>query len=122
LTGAGVRALAAEAERSGRLEELLAALHGTTTACRGPKPAAAPAKLGVRVCIRANEPHTSSALLRALAELDLRGEGVALVHDGERNDAFAAELIERGARLFEHWLYEWLLPEETNELVSLSAT
>ena len=41
LTGAGIHALLNDALQRGALDETVAALRGTTTACRGPKPLAA---------------------------------------------------------------------------------
>jgi uroporphyrinogen-III synthase len=119
LTGVGVMALMREAERIGRLEEALTALRATTIACRGPKPSAALNRYNVPVQIKAIEPYTTMELLDGLKGVDLRVNGVALVHYGERNQVLANELAARGARLEEWCLYEWLLPEDIRPLAAL---
>jgi uroporphyrinogen-III synthase len=120
-TGVGVAALLNEAETLGRREELLTALRNVTTVCRGPKPTAVLARNGVKPAINAREPFTTTELLEAMEKLELRSEGVAVLHYGERNDALTAALKERGAILEELCLYEWQLPEDTTPLVTLIA-
>lgn len=119
LTGAGVTALFAEAAKLGREHELRQGLSYVTTACRGPKPSAALRRQGVHVSLSAPAPHTTTELLSAMSELDLTGEGVALVHYGEPNIPLAEALRARGAVLEELCLYEWLLPEDTAPLRNL---
>ena len=119
LTGVGVKALFREAERLGRDAELRGALHTVTTVCRGPKPVAALAQQGVPVSVRAPAPHTTTELLAAMASLELRGVGVAVVHYGERNEPLAEAFRARGARLEELCLYAWRLPADRGPLEAL---
>src|SRR5262249_27141469 len=105
LTGVGVNALVREAEQLGRLPDLLSGLAGVLTVCRGPKPVAALKRQDVAVTIQVPEPHTTAELLAALADVDLAGRGVAVVHYGERNAALTTALQARGARLEELCLY-----------------
>src|SRR5919199_1596836 len=119
LTGAGAKALFQEAERLGRLGELLTALRGVTTVCRGPKPVAVLRDKQVPISVSAPEPHTTVELLEALAPIDLNGKGVAVVHYGERNAALAEALQAHGCRLEELCLYEWCLPEDVGALETL---
>ena len=119
-TGAGVRALFAEAERLGHGEELTEALRRVTLVCRGPKPVAALNERGLPTTLRVREPFTTPELLEALGSLDLAGSGVAVLHYGERNAALADTLTARGARLTELCLYEWRLPEDTEPLRRLA--
>lgn len=118
-TGAGAAALFKEAERQGRLEEMLTALRGATTVCRGPKPTGVLQRHGVRASVPVREPYTTTDMLDALAGLDLADQGVALVHYGERNTPLAEAVLARGARLQELCLYEWLLPEDIRPLRAL---
>jgi uroporphyrinogen-III synthase len=119
LTGVGVTTLFREAEKVGRLPDLLEALNEVTTVCRGPKPVAALKRSGVHVSIVAPEPNTSAELLEALAHVDLQDKGVAMTHYGERNTYLVEALRARGARLLEICLYEWLMPEDVQPLRSL---
>src|SRR5262245_23172163 len=66
-TGVGVTALLNEAEKLGRIEELLTALRNVTTICRGPKPTAVLARNSIKPTINALEPFTTTELLEALA-------------------------------------------------------
>ncbi len=116
LTGAGAQALFAEADRLGRLPEVLAGLRRATVVARGPKPSAALRRVGVPVSVGVAEPYTTRELIEAVYGLDLEDRGVALVHYGEHNEEFAAALRSRGARLEELLLYEWLLPEDVGPM------
>jgi uroporphyrinogen-III synthase len=118
-TGVGVKALLDEAEKSGRREELSAALRQVTTICRGPKPTAVLGRLGLRPVVSAIEPYTTTELIAALSSLELRGERVAVLHYGERNQTLTDALVARGAEPVELCLYEWQLPEDTTPLVRL---
>lgn len=118
-TGSGAKTLFQEADRLGRLPELLAALQRVTIVCRGPKPAAVLRRHGVTVSLIAPEPHTTTELLAVMADLELTGRDVLLVHYGDRNVALAEALQSRGCRLAELSLYEWQLPEDTAPLQDL---
>jgi uroporphyrinogen-III synthase len=119
LTGVGVTALLREAEGIGRRDDTLAALRQTTTVCRGPKPAAVLKRHDVPVGVAAAEPYTTAEVLEALRAVDLAGKAVGLVHYGERSEAIARGLTERGAALTELCLYEWVLPDDVAPLETL---
>jgi uroporphyrinogen-III synthase len=116
LTGVAVDALFQEAVRLGRGEEIETELRKVTTISRGPKPAAALKAHGIVTSTNIASPFTSTELLAKLAELDLAGKGVALLHYGEKSLEVAQALRNRGARLRELCLYEWALPEDIEPL------
>lgn len=118
-TGVGVKALFGQAEKQGRLDELLAALQYVITVCRGPKPVAVLKRHGVQISFNAPEPNTTEELLQTMSEIDVQGKKVAVLHYGERNAVFADALRERGATLEELCLYEWSLPEDVEPLRNL---
>ena|SRR5579859_4550978 len=118
-TGVGANALFHEAEKLGRLAELVAALQHLTIVCRGPKPSSVVRKMGLDIALCAREPFTTYELLAELAKLDLSGQVVGVVHYGERNEMVSEMLHERGATMHELCLYEWLLPEDTSALQRL---
>lgn len=115
-TGAGANALFSQAERLGRLDELVTVLKGIVTVARGPKPGAALSQRGIRASVQTREPYTTAELLEAMSELAVAGEWVGLVHYGERNDALIEALRGRGAELEELYLYEWTMPEDVEPL------
>lgn len=119
LTGIGAATLFREAESLGRLLDLRSHLKRVTIVCRGPKPATVLRQQDIPVAISVREPYTTSELLEAIGTIDVDGKGVALMHYGERNQALAAALAGRGARLTELCLYEWLMPEDIAPLQSL---
>ncbi len=119
MTGVGVNALCDEAEQLQRLPECVAGLQRVTLACRGPKPVAALKRRGISSQIQAQSPFTTAELLDAMAELELAGRRVALVHYGERHAPLAAAICDRGAQLDELCLYEWQLPEDLAPLQTL---
>jgi len=119
LTGAGATVLLREAERRGRLSEVIGALGRTTTVCRGPKPTAVLKRYGVQVHVAAAKPYTTKELLGALATVNVDGVDVALVHYGERNTVLSDALRARGSRLTEVCPYEWLLPADIEPLRTL---
>jgi uroporphyrinogen-III synthase len=120
-TGVGVAALLKEAEKIGRLEELLTAMGQITKVCRGPKPTAVLARHGLKPDVAALEPYTTDDVIAALERCELNQRGVALLHYGERNLALAQELSAHGARLTELCLYEWQMPEDITPLTQLIA-
>ena len=119
MTGVGVKALFEEAEKLGRLEELLSALRKTPTVCRGPKPIAVLKRYDVPISIAAPEPNTTAEVIEALKGVELANQAAAMLHYGERAEEMAAYLINRGAQLDELCLYEWTLPEDTSPLKEL---
>jgi uroporphyrinogen-III synthase len=116
LTGAGLRALFAQAADQGCDGALRQALAAATTVCRGPKPAGVLAAEGIPVSLRAAEPFTTAEVIQALEPLDLRDRFAALVHYGETNDWLSGWLLARGAALYELLPYEWRLPEDTGPI------
>jgi uroporphyrinogen-III synthase len=118
-TGVGVKTFFKEAERQGRLAELLDALSKVTTIARGPKPTAVLKQNGVQISVSIREPFTTAEILQAIDGLQLEGTGVALLHYGERNEQLARSLLARGARLEEVSLYEWQLPQDLEPLKTL---
>lgn len=118
-TGVGVDALFEAAAAAGRAAELRALLASATLACRGPKPAAALAREGLRAQVQAAEPYTEAELLAALAPVRVEGRATALLHHGERSPGLAVALAARGARLTELTLYGWRLPADLRPLQEL---
>lgn len=119
LTGVGAAGLFREAERIGRLTELVERLRGTTNVCRGQKPWQPLKRHAVPISITVPKPYTTADVLTTLAELRLAGRGVALLHYGERSTVLAEALERWQARVRELCLYEWRLPEDTGPLEML---
>jgi uroporphyrinogen-III synthase len=118
-TGAGAAAIFRDAERQGRLDDVLATLRAATVVCRGPKPTAVVRRYGLEPDIVPRKPFTTTEMIEALEPVDLAGREVALVHYGERNTALSDALRARGAKLDEVCPYEWALPEDTGPLEAL---
>lgn len=119
LTGVGATRLFAEAERIGRLPELLEGLGATTNVSRGQKPWQPLRRAGVPVSVTVPDPYTTDDVIETLSRLDLAGKGVALLHYGERSEAIAAALAAMGADSREIFVYEWRLPDDVRPLESL---
>jgi len=119
-TGAGATALLREAERRGRLDDLVAGLRSGAIVCRGPKPTAVVRRYGLEPAIVPRKPFTTKEVLEALEAVDLDDRSVALVHYGEPNVALADALRARGARLEEVCPYEWALPENIEPLRAIA--
>ena len=118
-TGTGIRTLFTEADRRGRLAQVIDALRHTTVACRGAKPQAVLRRYGLRPQVTTAKPHTTQELLHALAHQDVAERGVLLVHYGERNVEVAEAVRQRGARLEEVCPYEWALPDNLEPLTAV---
>ncbi|HEY1015047.1 MAG TPA: uroporphyrinogen-III synthase, partial [Herpetosiphonaceae bacterium] len=97
----------------------IAGLRGADLVCRGPKPAAALARLGLSARIAAPSPYTTADLLAALDGLAVAGRGAALLNYGERNAPLSEYLAGRGAAVHELSVYEWQLPDDHTPLVEL---
>ena len=82
MTGVGVSALLREAERLGRLAEVLDALRKTKTVCRGPKPVAVLRRHDAPVGLRAAKHHPTTELRQARATVDVPGSKLRLLPDG----------------------------------------
>ena len=119
MTGVAVSLLFELAEQVGRRAELVAALRRITTACRGPKPAAALRGFGVPPTLTAREPFTAGELLDALADVELDDRSVLLFNYGERSETLSETLLARRADLREFWLYRWQMPDDTTRLEAL---
>jgi uroporphyrinogen-III synthase len=116
LTGAGVSALFAEAERRGSSADVQRAMGRMTIVCRGPKPQIALKRHGLSPDIVTVKPHTTQELIEALAATNLESASVMLLHYGERNNAFTDALAARGALVVDVCLYEWVRPEDLGPL------
>ena len=122
MTGVAVSMLFEIGEQIGRRPDLVAALRGLTTVCRGPKPTAALRGFGVVPTLIAGESFTSAEVIDAFADIELRGQRVLLFHYGERSDALAETLLARQAVVDEQWLYRWRLPADLSGLEGLVAS
>lgn len=118
-TGVGIKTLLQEADSLGRREELVNVLRNITVVCRGPKPSAVLRREAIPIAASAAEPYTTHELIDVLAPFAVDGKTVGVLHYGERNALIAETLIARGAQVEELCLYEWLLPEHTEDLQSL---
>ena len=118
-TGVGASALFEEARALGRGAELRDAISRGLSVCRGPKPVAALYREGITASLKARSPFTTAEFVETLAQVDVRGRLVVLVHYGERNDPLVDAISSRGARLHELMLYQWELPEDTGPLARL---
>ncbi|MFZ5896725.1 MAG: uroporphyrinogen-III synthase [Myxococcota bacterium] len=119
MTGVAVSLLFEMAEQAGRRPELVRVLRAVTTVCRGPKPTAALRGFGVPPTLSAREPFTSAELIDAMANVELRGRRVLLLHYGERSETLAETLLAQRAELAEVWLYRWLMPLDLSGLSGL---
>src|SRR5712671_995203 len=75
-TGVGAAALFRDAERQGRLPDVLSALGAATIVCRGPKPTAVVRRYGLEPTIVPRRPFTTTEVLEALSPLDISGRPV----------------------------------------------
>ena len=119
LTGAGLTTMLDQARDAGLLDSLIDAFSGTTTVCRGPKPAAVLRKHGIPVRVNARAPHTSAELLEVLPPSLVGGSGIVLLHDGGGNRQLVDALRTRGAWVEEVRSYEWRLPDDTGPIEAL---
>jgi uroporphyrinogen-III synthase len=118
-TGVGLARWLAVANVLGRDAELRAGLSRATIVCRGPKPVAVLKREGLAATVRAEPPHTTTELLRALEGIDVNGHDVAMVHDGGAVSTVPAALRDRGATVREVRPYEWALPADVAPLQAL---
>lgn len=118
-TGVGLARWLAVANVLGRDAELRAGLSRATIVCRGPKPVAVLKREGLAATVRAEPPHTTTELLRALEGVDVNGHDVAMVHDGGAASAVPSALRDRGATVREVRPYEWALPVDVAPLQAL---
>ena len=124
MTGVGTEALFEVARSNDLYDDLLQAMHRTTIVIRGPKPAVALSKVGLKYALKAPEPNTWRELLQALDEsavLDpvrygLSGRPVAVQEYGMPNRQLYIELEARGAIVTRVPVYRWTLPDEIQPL------
>jgi uroporphyrinogen decarboxylase len=117
LTGVGFRHLLASVERHVARERYLHALSDITTICRGPKPVAAMAEVGLKPTFRVPEPNTWRELLATIdAGIPIANHTVGLQEYGITNRSLIAGLEARGAKVVNVRVYQWELPEDTGPL------
>lgn len=119
LTAVASDALFTEADRHGRLADVITALRRTTIACRGPKPLLSLRRQGLTAQVVTAKPHTTDELLASLAAIDIAGMRVLLLHYGEPSSAVSNALGHRGATVEDLCLYDWALPEDITPLQTL---
>jgi uroporphyrinogen decarboxylase len=117
LTGVGFKHLLAAVERHVDRQRYLDALADITTICRGPKPAAAMAEVGLKPSYRVPEPNTWRELLATIdAGISIANHTVGLQEYGVTNRSLIAGLEARGAKVVNVRVYQWDLPLDTKPL------
>jgi uroporphyrinogen decarboxylase len=117
LTGVGFRHLLAAVERHVDRQRYLDALADIVTICRGPKPVAAMAEVGLKPTHRVPEPNTWRELLATIdAGIPLANQNVGLQEYGVTNRSLIAGLEARGAHVESVRVYQWELPLDTGPL------
>src|SRR4051812_38895612 len=117
LTGVGFRHLLKAVEKHVPRERFLHALSDMTTICRGPKPVAAMAEVGLKPTHRVPEPNTWRDLLATIdGGIAINNHTVGLQEYGITNRSLIAGLEARGAKVVNVRVYQWELPEDTKPL------
>ncbi|MBW8883647.1 MAG: uroporphyrinogen-III synthase, partial [Planctomycetia bacterium] len=117
LTGVGFRHLLAAVEKHVPRDRYLNALSDITTICRGPKPVAAMADVGLKPTHRVPEPNTWRELLATIdASIAIANHTVGLQEYGITNRSLIAGLEARGAKVVNVRVYQWELPQDTAPL------
>lgn len=117
LTGVGFRHLLAAVEKQVERQRYLNALADITTICRGPKPVAAMAEVGLKPTHRVPEPNTWRELLSTIdGGIAIANHTVGLQEYGITNRSLIAGLEARGAKVVNVRVYQWELPEDTRPL------
>jgi len=117
LTGVGFRHLLAAIERHVDRQRFLNALSDITTICRGPKPVAAMADVGLKPTHKVPEPNTWRELLATIdGGIPIAQKTVGLQEYGITNRSLLAGLEARGARVINVRVYQWELPLDTKPL------
>ena len=119
LTGVGASTLFEAALGLGLEQTFKDALSQKQVVVRGPKPAAALRKLGVRIDVAALAPYTTAELRQALADVDLQGSTVAVQLYGGPNPELRAWLESKGATVLEVAPYSWAPPQDDAPVVGL---
>jgi uroporphyrinogen-III synthase len=120
-TGVGTKALFAATDALGATEFFLEVLSRSIVAVRGPKPMAALRGRKVRVDLGAVDPYTTTELLAALAQVELKNQRVIVQRHGALNVELDRALVARGAKVAEIPTYRWSLPKDTAPLEQLIA-
>ncbi len=118
LTGVGVRALLALADRQGRRPEVVARLARTTVVARGPKAHGALKGAGIPVTWLPREA-TVAAILAELDRFDVAGRTALVQLSGFPDGRLRVALTARGARVRELNLYEHVRPADEGPVLAL---
>jgi uroporphyrinogen decarboxylase len=111
LTGVGFRHLLSAVERHIDRQRYLDSLADITTICRGPKPVAAMAEVGLKPTHRVPEPNTWRDLLATIdGGIPIANLQVGLQEYGITNRSLIAGLEARGASVVNVRVYQWELP------------
>jgi uroporphyrinogen-III synthase len=117
LTGVGFRHLLAAVEKHVERQRYLDTLSDITTICRGPKPVAAMAEVGLKPTHRVPEPNTWRELLATIdGGIPIANQNVGLQEYGITNRSLIAGLEARGAKVVNVKVYQWDLPADTKPL------
>ncbi|MCU0876859.1 MAG: uroporphyrinogen-III synthase, partial [Pirellulaceae bacterium] len=117
LTGVGFRHLLSAVERHIDRQRYLDSLADITTICRGPKPVAAMAEVGLKPTHRVPEPNTWRDLLATIdGGIPIANLQVGLQEYGITNRSLIAGLEARGASVVNVRVYQWELPLDTGPL------
>ncbi|MEX2025895.1 MAG: uroporphyrinogen-III synthase, partial [Pirellulaceae bacterium] len=117
LTGVGFRHLLAGVEKHVERQRFLDSLSDIVTICRGPKPVAAMAEVGLKPTHKVPEPNTWRELLGTIdAGIPIANQQVALQEYGISNRSLIAGLEARGAKVVQVKVYQWDLPVDTAPL------
>ena len=119
MTGVGFRLLLKAIERHVDRQRFLDSLSDIVTICRGPKPVAAMAEVGLKATHRVPEPNTWRELLETIdAGVPVGNQYVGLQEYGTTNRSLIAGLEARGGRVVNFRVYQYELPEDTQPLAA----
>lgn len=118
-TGVGARALFEATDALGLTERFLDLLAHCVVTARGPKPTAVLRARNVRIDRSAQEPYTTTEVVKAIEDIELTGERVVVQRYGDTNPGLDLALRERGAEVVEIPTYRWALPDDTAPLVAM---
>ena len=118
LTGGGTEAMLDVADTQQLKQPLLDAMATIPLLVRGPKPAAALNKLGLKYTVKAPEPNTWRDLLTAIAAaaISFDGQTVAVQEYGVANPELYEALSKLGATVLPIPVYSWALPDDIEPL------
>lgn len=117
LTGVGFRHLLSAVEKHVDRQRFLDSLSDIVTICRGPKPVAAMAEVGLKPTHKVPEPNTWRDLLATIdGGVPVAHQNVGLQEYGVTNHSLIAGLEARGARVIPVRVYHWELPTDLRPL------